>query len=159
MIKETPWIESPETKVWRATFDAGKAPACLGVWVIYAPWVNSSSSYYAASLAHLRPRDGNPPGILQFNAATHELIIFRGDPGQVPKGLNAYEFAYLAPYQIVQQFTQRNDVCALELVEAALSHTVAKKVPLTSDGRNLWSHLLRDGCSRIEQVMKERRKQ
>ena len=158
MIKETPWIESPETKIWRAAFDAGKSPGCLGCWIIYAPWVNSSSNYYAASLAHLRPLDGNPAS-MQFNAATHELIIRRGDPRQEPKGLNAYEFAYLMPYQIVQQFTQRNDVRALELVESALSHVVAEQVSLTSKNRPLWHHLLRDDHSYVAQIAKERREQ
>jgi hypothetical protein len=59
--------------------------ACLGTWIIHAPWAHPFWQYYALSLVHLRQIEGMPPAKIMLPGAIHEIFLFALDPAHMPE--------------------------------------------------------------------------
>ena len=141
MIKEIPWIESPSTKIWKATFNKENSPACLSAYLVHAPWMHPMWDYHLATLVHLRPLDDFPANF-QFPEATHEFAVLALNPEQEPISLDATKFQGLQPISIAQQFISLSDDGAIEIIEKHLEFVKNGMISLDSDFRTAWKQLL-----------------
>lgn len=119
--------------------DAG---ATVAWWLLTGGW-HPLWPQFSLSVVHLRPLEGRPPAHLQFEGATHELLVLALNPGSPPRIHRAADVAkglpnvggYLTPPDVVHQFTATDEemvrlasLCAYGCVGGLLN-------PSTDDSR------------------------
>lgn len=139
-IKKTPDLQG-HALAWkvadiRSTKDQ---EACLGTWLVYAPWAHPFWHTWAMSVVHLRDIPGVPPAHKKYPEAEYELLIAALDPNKGPDPDHPENgFAFLHPIDVVEQFHGISDRDATRLLESAVRAIVAGTISPDSDYRSVW---------------------
>ena len=133
--------ENENTTIWVSDVGEDGNPFSVQRWIIKAPWMHMCWEYHYVGLIHLRDVEGHEPANIQFQGATHELIVLAMNPDAEP---SFSEPQFLTPISIAQQFVAENDAEALEKIEFLLNPIAEGRLSVDSDFRSTWQHMLLD---------------
>lgn len=154
-VSRTPDIVGASGRAWQLPIapigQRGRpdADGTVIAWLLHAPAAHILWCYYAVAIIHLRPIPGVPAPIIRGDGATHELMIVSLNP-EVPLpdleavGRGDDSFAFLAPPDVVEQFTVRDDAEAARLGELAIKVCVDGIASPDQDWRSWWKRAIAD---------------
>jgi hypothetical protein len=114
--KAIPVVKGSHGMAWECDVDAimealGFRPAtsaCIGQWIVAAPWAHPFWDNYIISVIHLRPIPGAEPPVILLPGATHEIYVIALDPNHEPDTADIPRT--LTPINFAAQFIAQHDV-------------------------------------------------
>lgn len=92
---------------------------CVSYWLLHVPGAHPFWGWYTVTGVHLRGLMDGEPAKLQFEGATHEIMIWAVDPEPGDPPLDPEKIRRLTPVNLVQQFTLPDDATMVKLVGIA----------------------------------------
>lgn len=130
--------------------------ATLAMFVMYIPEAVAAWSWYGCSVIHLRDIPGTKPPRIDFEGATHEILILALDPREgTPDPFQPGGFKYLLPINVEAQCKLDTDEQALRLLEMISQNCIDGQMPVEPDGiigaNKFWVEAIRATADHLRQ--------
>ncbi|WP_065755248.1 hypothetical protein [Bradyrhizobium paxllaeri] len=116
--------------------------ACLGMWVIEAPWAHPIWHSYLITLVHLRPMPNKPPPIMHLAEATHEFLLYATDPDADREAIIRGQLlpfeAMLTPVNFGAQLVEVSDDLAMARIVKAIQEICDGRLSPDTDHQRQW---------------------
>lgn len=127
-----------DTKAWR--IDVASLPdklACVGYWIVQAPWAHPCWNSYLVMMAHLREQAGVPTAYKINEQMTHECLVYALHPDEVCDPLTR-RVSILEPVNIALQMMRQSDEDAAQWLADRVADIVRGTLSPDSDFRKAW---------------------
>jgi hypothetical protein len=134
--------------------------AALDFWRCSFPYVTPLGDRFALCLIHLRPIKGEPPAVLDFATATHEVSLYAVSPDTRADQWARGEWGPMLPVNYRYQFKTLHDRAAYWICERAAEALVNGRFPIEPGGirgaRELFAGCVREWVAQARSVFDSR---
>ncbi len=118
--------------------------ACVGCWIVYAPWAHAFWHTWVVDVVHLRDVEGQAkPPFRRTPESAHEFMVHALDPDSKPDPDHPEAgFAHLHPVDVVEQWGGTTDEQAQRVLLLAVRAIVAGRISPDSDYRRAWREVI-----------------
>jgi hypothetical protein len=129
-------IDMKAVSARRGILNDPRESVSLPCWIVHAAYAHPLWSYYVVIAVALREVPGVPKAKINFEGASHEVMVFAHDPDKKP-AVNDFP-AMLRPVNFAGQFIEPDDLSAAARVQQAVQDVIDGLLNPDTDFRRMW---------------------